>query len=143
MFRSQVPTYCAIYRLQTVDGRCGYGMMCDMTNTEQRSSWIEGLVYRPIDGCDTVGFLAVFLKAARPTVNNPRPCPTAVLYSNVPYTVPGLVSAGRVTAKDDGELSVGAAYCRFVRGKYPSEVVRDAEKVQELRAMMREGRCHG
>jgi len=83
-----------------------------MATTETpRSSWISGFSYRN-------GFLAVFTRQG-----------PVLLHGNVPPHVPGLLKAG--TAR----RSVGLAYTRLIKGRYPYQRV-EGERVRELRRMM-------
>lgn len=87
------------------------------------SSWISGIAYHE-------GFLVVF------TCDN-----TAIIYNKVPSWLKGLVMAGMwkpqgvYDGKIKGYRSVGRAYCKLVKGKYASQVVRDQKEVETLRQM--------
>lgn len=87
-----------------------------------RSSWVQAIGYQN-------GYLAVFTKEG-----------WAWLFEGVPATLPGLISAGRVTEKS-GDLSVGSAVHRLALSqKYTRQHVADREAVRELKRMMKEGR---
>ena len=93
-----------------------------------RSSWITGIGYRTTP--DGHSYLAIF------TNQN-----FAWLVIDVPPTLPGLLAAGHVTAKDDGELSIGAAVHRLVLQK-ESEYTRqkiEGKEMWRLRALMMKG----
>lgn len=94
-----------------------------MTTELTRSSWIESIAY--CHAPDGINYLAIFTLRG-----------DAILYSNVPSTLPGLISAGRVKTVDGSRLSHGAAYCKLVKGKYPSETINDRAKVNELKLLM-------
>ena len=92
-----------------------------------RSSWIDSVGYQR-------GYLAVFTKKEEGRE------PWAWLFEGVPPTLPGLITAGRVTAKEDGELSVGAAVHRLAKSKeYQRQKVEGEEKVRELKRIMERG----
>ncbi len=94
------------------------------TLSPTRSSWISSIGYQR-------GYLAVFTKEG-----------WAWLFEGVPSTLPGLVVAGRVTAKEDGKLSVGATVHRLVRnGGYRVEQIKDRFQVNQLKRMMRTGKA--
>lgn len=73
------------------------------TISPSRSSWIRAIGYRHAPDGHT--YLAVFADSF------------AWLVQDVPSTLPGLLCAGHVIAKDDGELSIGAAVHRHVLTK--------------------------
>lgn len=85
------------------------------------SSWIESIRYKKLP--DGSSYVAIFLKRDE-----------ALLYggpdSPIPSWLPGLVQAGT------GGRSVGHAYHKLVKGKFPSQRIEGAEKVQELRRIM-------
>lgn len=109
------------------------------------SSWIESIRYKKLP--DGSSYVAIFLKEEEkhcPSCKG-RGCgrcygtgyvriPTALIYggpeSPIPSWLPGLIQAGT------GGRSVGHAYHKLVRGKFPSQRVEGREKVQELRRMM-------
>lgn len=92
-----------------------------------RSSWISSIGYQR-------GYLAVFTKKEGGKE------PWAWLFAGVPSTLPGLITAGRVTAKEDGTLSVGAAVHRLARSKeYVRQKIEGEEKVRELKRIMEKG----
>lgn len=89
------------------------------------SSWIRSVLYRN-------GYLAVFLKP-----DDRKSSPVALLYSNVPPYLPGLIQAG------EGGRSVGSAFNSLlkrkdVQKKYGIEYQRieGQDKVRELKEMM-------
>lgn len=91
------------------------------TNT-YRSSWIKAVGYIPTPDAN---YLVVF------TNTN-----TAILYKDVPSTLPGLLVAGQVDAKSgerQGERSIGATWHRLVKGKYEGQVVKDENEVNYLK----------
>lgn len=92
------------------------------THTANRSSWIQSVAFKRADADSPTGFLAVFLGTG-----------IALLYGEVPSYVPGLLVAG--TAR----RSIGLAYNRLVKGRYPYQRVEGRERVQELRALMSVG----
>lgn len=96
------------------------------TDTHTRSSWI-----------DAVGYVSTLDMSALAIFTHVKSQPVAILYANVPSHLPGLLVSGRVTAKDDGELSVGATYARLVKGKYASQTIEGAEEVNKLKEMMK------
>lgn len=85
-----------------------------MTN----STWIKEIRYKRVNGQT---FLALFLKD--------KDKPTALLYCGTPSWLPGLVHAGT------GRRSLGLAYNRLVKGRYPYQRV-EGSRVHELRRMM-------
>lgn len=99
-----------------------------ITNTSDRSSWIEAIGYRRVDGPRPMTSLAIFTRH--------KDTPAAILYVDIPSYLPGLLAAGHTTAKDDGELSIGATYSRLVRGKYPSQTIEGNEQVAQLMEIM-------
>lgn len=94
-----------------------------MTTTLKRSSWISEIGYRRAP--DNTTWLAVFTFAG-----------PAILYRDVPATLPGLIAAGRVKTKDGERLSHGAAYNRLVKGRYVGQTVSDPKEVEYLRQAM-------
>lgn len=124
------------------------------------SSWIESIRYKKLP--DGSSYVAIFLKDQEKNCpscggrgyvpsDDPfckfgsRPCRDcwrtgkvesheALLYGGpefpIPSWLPGLVQAGT------GGKSIGHAYHKLVKGKYPSQRVEGREKVQELRRMM-------
>lgn len=97
-----------------------------ITDTSTRSTWINAVGYRRTNDLTV---LAIF--------TSHKDTPVAILYGDVPSHLPGLLVSGRVTAKDDGELSIGAAYSRLVKGRYhPSQTIEGAKSVAELKEMM-------
>ena len=93
------------------------------TLSPNSSSWIRAIGYQK-------GYLAIFADDF------------AWLVAGVPPTLPGLIVAGRVTAKEDGELSIGAAVHRLVleTGKKEEERKFVRQKVSgefELRQLWR------
>lgn len=118
-----------------------------------KSSWIQSIAYKALP--DGTSYLVLFLKNQKkrcpscggrayvPTDSGKgRPCrdcwrtgeveqQVAILYGpNLPSWLPGLVQAGT------GGRSIGHAYHKLVKGKFPSQRVEGREKVQELRRMM-------
>lgn len=87
------------------------------------SSWIESIRYRRI-GEST--YIAVF------TRND-----SVILYKDVPHWMPGLLSAGTPRKEDRRETyhSPGRAYNKLLKGKYPSQVVKDEVEVNELKQL--------
>lgn len=82
------------------------------------SSWISSIAYKRIG---EESYVAVFLKNRS----------EAMLYGpNLPSWLPGLVQAGT------GGKSVGHAYHKLLRGKFPYQKVEGQEKVRELKEMM-------
>jgi len=60
----------------------------------------------------------------------------ATLYSGVPATVPGLLASGHTSAKEDGDLSIGATYHRLLaNASYERETFK-GERLDELKALM-------
>lgn len=117
------------------------------------SSWIESIRYKKLP--DGSSYVAIFLKDkekfcgscnGRGWVKTSRgPCEeclgkgrvnaqSALLYggpdSPIPSWLPGLIQAGT------GGRSIGHAYHKLVKGKFPSQRVEGREKVQELRRIM-------
>lgn len=110
-----------------------------------KSSWIQSISYKRLD--DGSSYLALFLKDEEkycPSCKG-RGCgrcygtgyvriPAALLYggpdSPIPSWLSGLVQAGT------GGKSVGHAYHKLVKGKYPSQRVEGRKKVEELRRML-------
>lgn len=91
-----------------------------------RSSWIAEVLYRACPDGRT--YMAIFKHTS------PGEEPEALLYGpDIPSYLPGLVQAGVIK---DGRHSVGRAYNKHVKGKYPYQSVKGAEKVKKLRAMM-------
>lgn len=84
-----------------------------------RSSWIRAIGYiGDRTTSDGHTYLAIFSDSF------------AWLVQDVPSTLPGLLAAGHVTAKDNGDLSIGAAVHRFVLQKesvYPRQKVEGKE----------------
>lgn len=101
-----------------------------ITDTRKRSSWIHEVGYVRVDGPQLYwpAMVAIF--------TTQKSQPVAILYANVPRNLTGLLVAGHTTAKDDGELSVGATYSKLVKGKYPSQTIEGEENVSRLREMM-------
>lgn len=97
------------------------------------SSWIRAIGYRRTP--DGKSYLAIFIHGDK----------FAWLVGEVPSTIPGLLVAGRVTAKSAGALSVGAAVHRHVlqakgeRGtaKYPIQRVEDRMEIKRLEKIMK------
>jgi hypothetical protein len=92
-----------------------------------RSSWIRAIGYVSDRATsDGHSYLAIFSDSF------------AWLVQDVPPTLPGLLTAGRVTAKDDGALSIGATVRRLVlqKSEYPRQMVKGKE-MWRLRAMMK------
>lgn len=90
-------------------------------DTNKRSSWILSVAFRN-------GFLAIFLARGG-----------AILYSQVPPYIIGLLTAAQAHAKTGnnvGQDSLGATYHRLVKGKYTGQTIEDAEEVQRLKEMM-------
>jgi hypothetical protein len=83
-----------------------------------RSSWIDAVGFIRIPATDT-RYLAVFTTAG-----------AALLYEGVPSHLPGLLAAGC------GIPSVGRAYNKLVKGRYPYQRVTDDKAVSELRRIM-------
>lgn len=81
--------------------------------TQVSSSWISSVCY--LKGADGRRFLIFFR----------RDEDSALLYADVPEWLPGLVCAGK------GGKSVGSAYNKLVKGKYPYQRV-NAEEVKKL-----------
>jgi len=92
-----------------------------------RSSWVRAIGYRSSPDGHT--YLGIFADSF------------AWLVIDVPPTLPGLLAAGHVTAKDDGELSIGAAVHRLVlskKGEYARQKV-EGEELQQLKRFMKTG----
>src|SRR3954465_3954381 len=92
-----------------------------------RSSWIRAIGY--LHTPDGHTYLGVFSDSF------------AWLVIDVPPTLPGLLAAGHVTAKDDGELSIGAAVHRLVlqkKNEYPRQKI-EGKEMWRLREMMMKG----
>lgn len=84
------------------------------------SEWITETAYRRVDmDGRKVGFLVLFLDKA-----------TAMLYSEIPSHLHGLLLAGL------GGKSIGSAYNKLVKSRYPYQRIEGAEKVRELRELM-------
>lgn len=97
-----------------------------------KSSWIESIKYRRIED-ET--YIAVFTRDKEPA---------AMLYGGpehpIPEWLPGLLHAGTPRKEEQGQghyHSPGRAYHRLLKGKYPCQVVKGAEKVNELKEMMK------
>lgn len=88
------------------------------------SSWISSVSYLRTPRGDS--FLSIFTQDGK-----------ALLYGGpgapIPSWLPGLLSAGL------GGRSVGRAYHRLVKGKYPYQRIEGKERVRELRRLMRSG----
>lgn len=97
------------------------------------SSWIRAIGYRRAP--DGKAYLAIFTHGDK----------FAWLMGEVPSTIPGLLVAGRVTAKDDGRLSIGAAVHRHVLqakdvsgvDKYPRQKIEGRMEIKRLEKIMR------
>jgi hypothetical protein len=87
------------------------------TTMKRSSSWISSILYRN-------GFLAIFLKVDRDET------PVALLYGDIPPRIPGLLIAGT------GSRSIGLAYNRLVKDRYPYNRVEGRAKVEELKRLM-------
>lgn len=86
------------------------------------SSWISEVTYRCLP--DGSSYLALFLEDKD----------EALLYGPfIPPWMPGLIAAGT------GRRSVGLAYNRLLKGKYPYQRVVGRESVKELRKMLTQG----
>lgn len=82
------------------------------------SSWIEDIRYRRFP--DGRAYLGIFL---RPEIGEGAE-PVALLYGpEIPSWLPGLIQAGA------GKRSVGRAYHRLVKGRFPFQRVTGAEAV--------------
>lgn len=85
------------------------------------SSWISSVVYKKVGD---ESYIAIFL----------RDRPEALLYggpeSPVPSWLPGLVQAGT------GGKSIGHAYHKLLRGKFPCQTIKGEKEVKELKEMM-------
>lgn len=91
------------------------------TTPTPRSTWIRSISYHR-------GYLILFLRGDGGTDGGSN---TALLYGpSVPSWAPGLLMAGT------GRRSVGLAYVRLVKGKYPYQRVEGIDKVRSLRKMM-------
>jgi hypothetical protein len=107
------------------------------------STWISAIRYRRTP--DGSRFLALFLRRTEPGDE-----PVALLYAgdslSLPSWLPGLLSAGIVSGRDEasGSLkrSVGRAYNRLLKGRSDIRYQRieGRERVAELRRMMEVGR---
>ena len=100
------------------------------TISPARSSWITAIGYRTFS--DGHSYLAIF------TNQN-----FAWLVRDVPATLPGLLVSGHVIAKDDGELSIGAAVHRLVLQKeseYTRQKIEGCFEIQQLKKIMRAGK---
>jgi len=92
--------------------------------TPNDSSWIRAIGYRN-------GYLAIFADDF------------AWLFADVPPTMPGLLVAGHVNAKDGSGLSIGAAVHRLMlrrESKYPRQKISDEWQMAVLRRQMRDGK---
>jgi hypothetical protein len=92
-----------------------------------RSSWIRAIGY--LHAPDDHTYLAIFADSF------------AWLVTDIPPSLPGLLAAGHVTAKDDGELSIGAVVHRLVLQKeseYPRQKV-EGKEMWRLREWMKKG----
>lgn len=127
-----------------------------------KSSWIASIAYKKLD--DGSSYLVLFLKdqekhcgscGGRGYVPSDDPfckfgsracrdcfrtgrvqVQAAILYGpKLPSWLPGLVQAGT------GGKSVGHAYHKLLRGKYPSQRVEGREQVQQLRQLMGGIKC--
>lgn len=94
------------------------------------SSWIDKVLYRN-------HYIAIFLKPSHTRPNRPNRPPTALLYSNVPSWMCGLIQAG------EGGQSIGSAYNSLLKradaqAKYGIQYqrVEGEERVRELERMM-------
>jgi len=85
------------------------------------SSWIYSIAYRKLPDGST--YIAVFTKG------------DAMLYGGdktpIPSYLPGLISAGT------GSRSIGHAYHKLLKGKYPYQRIEGTEKVNELKELMK------
>lgn len=94
-----------------------------MTKPINASTWISEVLYKRIPsspGVEETRYLAIF------TQKGDR----ALLYEGIPSNLPGLLQAGL------GGRSVGKAYNKLVKGKFPYQEVVGEEKVRELRRIM-------
>lgn len=94
--------------------------------SSSRSSWIRAIGY--LHTPDDRTYLGIFSDSF------------AWLVTDIPPTLPGLLVAGHVTAKDDGALSIGAAVHRLVlqkTDKYPRQKVEGFE-MRQLEKIMKE-----
>jgi hypothetical protein len=89
------------------------------------SSWIESILYKRTP--DGRAYLGIFLRSEPGT--KPPAVPIALLYGpDIPSWLPGLVQAGA------GHRSVGLAYNRLVKGRFPYQKVtgQDAIALKEM-----------
>lgn len=96
----------------------------NVTRTPQ-SSWIRSVGYHN-------GILIILTGEE----GKGRKVTGAMLYGGVPSWVAGLLIAAKAKSKAKGEESVGATYCRLVKGKYQGQKV-GPERIDELRKLIR------
>jgi hypothetical protein len=102
-----------------------------------RSSWIRGIGYHNGILIILTGEEGGIGSGKGHRHGRGRKVTGAILYSGVPSWIVGLLVAARKKSKASGEgrtagqESVGATYCRLVKGKYPSQTV-GPEKIDEL-----------
>jgi len=89
------------------------------------SAWIERITY--VRGGDGARFLLVW------TLDAHRRPGDVLLYGGVPAWLPGLLKAGRVGEGTTAQASVGAAYNRLVKGRYPYQRVSRRKIAKVLR----------
>lgn len=105
-----------------------------ITDTSDRSTWIKAVGYCRVDGPLPLTLLAIF--TTQKIKETGEMVPAAILYGNVPSHLPGRLVSGHTTAKDDGELSIGATYAGQVKGRYPSQTIVGENEVNRLKEMM-------
>lgn len=94
------------------------------TPLSSRSSWIKAILYKSCP--DGSRYIAVMPRI------EPGEAPVALLYGpDIPEWLPGLLVAGT------GRRSPGRAFNLLLKGKYPYQRVEGAEKVRELKEMMK------
>lgn len=95
------------------------------------------MAYKRVGGST---YLVFFLKPYK-RVNGCQDEPTALLYGGpvmpLPSWLPGLIAAGRVKSAEGKVGSPGAVYHRLVKEKFQGQMVKGADKVRELKEMMK------
>jgi hypothetical protein len=74
-----------------------------------RSSWIHAVTYLPRHDVNGKGFLLIFTR-------EPGKPESVLTYADVPYYLKGLLLAGK-----NGDRSIGRAYHRLLKGKFPAQ----------------------
>lgn len=109
-----------------------------MTTPLPSSSWLASMTYKRAP--DGTTYLVFFLKPYT-RVNGVESEPTALLYGGpttpLPSWVPGLIAAGNVKTAKGEVRSPGAVYRRLVKGRFQGQMVKGADKVRELREIMK------